>query len=121
MITDIKHVRGRELGIGRRRKSARNNEFWAEWLGQHCPTHCPMPPEPSGAQPAAPGGPSRLGRPLDIKQVAAIIGCSPWSVRNTLIPKQGLPYFRFGASSPLIFYTDQVVRWIESQQQKLRR
>jgi hypothetical protein len=31
------------------------------------------------------------------------------------MPK-GLPHFRSGASSKLIFYTDQIVRWIERQQ-----
>ena len=57
-----------------------------------------------------------LGLPLDIKQVAAVIGCSPWTVRQKLLPR-GLPFFRSAASGKLIFYTDQVARWIESQQQ----
>lgn len=56
-----------------------------------------------------------LGRPLDIKQVADMIGCSPWTVRRTLLPK-GLPYFRSAASSKLIFYEFQVVGWIAKQQ-----
>src|SRR5262249_15215225 len=33
-----------------------------------------------------------LGIPLNITEVARLIGCSPWSVRQTLIP-QGLPHF----------------------------
>jgi hypothetical protein len=57
-----------------------------------------------------------LGPPLDIREVAQLIGCSPWTIRQTLIPR-GLPHFRSGASGRLIFYTDQVVRWIENQQQ----
>ena len=57
-----------------------------------------------------------LGPPLTIAEVAELIGCSPWTVRQTLIPR-GLPHFRFKASGRLIFYQDQVVRWIESQQQ----
>ena len=65
----------------------------------------PKPPEPG----------SPLGRPLDIRGVAELIGCSPWTVRQGLIPK-GLPYFRSGASGKLIFYQDQVIRWIESKQ-----
>jgi hypothetical protein len=52
---------------------------------------------------------------MDIRAVAALIGFSPWTVRQKLIPF-GLPHFRSGASSKLIFYRDQVVRWIESQQ-----
>jgi hypothetical protein len=56
-----------------------------------------------------------LGIPLNIREVARMIGCSPWTVRQTLIPR-GLPFFRSGASGKLIFYRDQVIRWIESQQ-----
>jgi hypothetical protein len=56
-----------------------------------------------------------LGIPLNIAEVARMIGCSPWTVRQTLIPR-GLPHFRFTACGRLIFYRDQVVRWIESQQ-----
>jgi len=58
-----------------------------------------------------------LGPPLSIHKVAELIGCSPWTVRQTLIPR-GLPFFRSTASGRLIFYTDQVIRWIESQQRK---
>ena len=58
---------------------------------------------------------------MDIRQAAAVIGCSPWTVRQTLIPR-GLPHFRFKASGRLIFYRDQVIRWIKNQQkeEKLR-
>jgi hypothetical protein len=57
-----------------------------------------------------------LGEPLSIRKVARLIGCSPWSVRQTLISR-GLPHFRFTANGRLIFYRDQVIRWIENQQQ----
>jgi excisionase family DNA binding protein len=56
-----------------------------------------------------------LGEPLRIRDVAEMLGCSPWTVRQTLIPR-GLPHFRFGASGRLTFYRDQVIRWIEIQQ-----
>jgi hypothetical protein len=56
-----------------------------------------------------------LGLPLDIRGVAELIGCSPWTVRQRLMPS-GLPFFRFGASGKFIFYTNQVVRWIEARQ-----
>jgi hypothetical protein len=59
---------------------------------------------------------SALGVPLDMRGVARLIGCSPWTVRQRLMPS-GLPYFRSGASGKFIFYTDQVIRWIENQQQ----
>lgn len=56
-----------------------------------------------------------LGEPLTITQVAELIGCSPWTVRQRHLPK-GLPHFRAGANGKLTFYRDQVVRWIQSQQ-----
>jgi len=59
---------------------------------------------------------SALGMPLTIAEVALLIGCSPWTVRQTLIPR-GLPHFRFKASGRLTFYEGQVIRWIENQQQ----
>ena len=70
--------------------------------------------------PAAPtmdaGAPS-LGPPLSVRQVAHLIGCSVWTVRHTLMP-QGLPCFRTGPNSKLIFYREQVVRWLEARQQE---
>ncbi len=54
---------------------------------------------------------SELGEPLDIKGVARLIGCSPWTVRQVLIP-DGLPCFRAAANGKLIFYRQQVVRWV---------
>jgi hypothetical protein len=56
-----------------------------------------------------------LGDPMGIKQVARLIGCSPWTVRHALIP-QGLPHFRSGANGKLIFYEQQVVRWVLRKQ-----
>ena len=77
-----------------------------------------LPPDqrrPNVGQQAALYGP--LGPPMDIRQAAAVIGCSPWTVRQKLIP-MGLPRFRSGASGKLIFYLDQVVRWIENKQKE---
>ena len=56
-----------------------------------------------------------LGEPLTITQVAKLIGCSSWTVRQRHI-RSGLPHFRAGTNGKLIFYRDQVVRWIESKQ-----
>jgi hypothetical protein len=60
-----------------------------------------------------------LGEPMSIREVARLIGCSPWSVRQTLLPK-GLPHWRSGPSGKLIFYRDQVVRWLIRQQEQRR-
>lgn len=58
-----------------------------------------------------------LGEPLGIREVARLIGCSAWSVRKRHIPR-GLPYFRSGPGGRLIFYRNQVVRWIVDNQTK---
>lgn len=71
------------------------------------------PPSADGL--AAPPSESRLGRPMNLNEVAKMIGYSPWTVRQKLLPK-GLPYFRSAASGKLIFYRDQVIRWIEHKQ-----
>jgi len=61
-----------------------------------------------------------LGEPLGIREVAKLIGCSAWTVRQRHVPR-GLPHFRSGPSGRLIFYRDQVVRWIlECQRQGVR-
>lgn len=107
-----------KAGLGLERKSARLRAFSALPLGQCWPKHWPAQPGPilrDTGQSAGPLG-SGLGPPLTIVQVAQLIGCSPWTVRQTLIPR-GLPHFRFKASGRLTFYQDQVIRWIESQQQ----
>ena len=110
-------------------KPASLRGFSALTGGQHCPPHCPPPrgafPGRPGASGWPPGAPSceqgaaarasKLGSPLDIRAVALLIGCSPWTVRQTLIPR-GLPHFRFKASGRLTFYEAQVIRWIENQQ-----
>lgn len=58
-----------------------------------------------------------LGEPMGIREAARTIGCSPWSVRQTLLP-MGLPHWRSGPSGKLIFYRDQIVRWVLEHQQK---
>ena len=57
----------------------------------------------------------KLGAALDIRQVADLIGCSVWTVRQTLIPK-GLPHFRFTPLGRLTFYENQVIQWVQVKQ-----
>ncbi len=98
-------------------KPRQSRALSAPAAGKPCPWPCAPERGPFLGQPGAILGPPAppLGLPLDMRQVADLIGCSPWTVRQTLIPR-GLPHFRFGASGKLIFYRDQVVRWIENQQ-----
>jgi hypothetical protein len=56
-----------------------------------------------------------LGEPLTIKQVAELIGCSPWSVRQRYLVR-GLPHFRLDHHGKLIFYRNQVIAWLLRQQ-----
>lgn len=60
---------------------------------------------------------TKLGEPLSIHEVAVMIGCSAWAVRNVWVPL-GLPNLRSGPGAKLIFYREQVVAWILAQQQK---
>lgn len=60
----------------------------------------------------------QLGEPMTIRQTAKLIGCSVWSVRQTLM-RQGLPFVRFKSSGRLIFYRHQVVAWIVARQKNM--
>ncbi|HZR18561.1 MAG TPA: hypothetical protein VFE51_14815 [Verrucomicrobiae bacterium] len=76
--------------------------------------------EPGLASPLAdkladPPAAAKLGRPMYLTETAAMLGCSPWTVRQKLMPR-GLPFFRSAASGKLIFYEAQVERWIEKIQ-----
>jgi AraC-like DNA-binding protein len=76
--------------------------------GQSCPQHYPQVTQ---------YGNELLGLPLSIREVARLIGCSVWTVRQNYLP-QGLPHLRSGPHGKLIFFHDQVVRWILQHQQK---
>lgn len=95
----------RKSGFAPDRKLNELLSFRSPSLGQSYPQQCPPAKEVKS-----------LGKPLSLRGVATLIGCSAWSVRQALIP-MGLPVFRSRAGGKLIFYQDQVVRWIESRQQ----
>jgi len=58
-----------------------------------------------------------LGEPLSIDEVAELIGCSVWTIRQRYL-SAGLPHFRLGGIGKLIFYRNQIVRWILERQTK---
>jgi hypothetical protein len=109
-------VRGRRYGgksgFGPAGKSLDLLKLGPGYLGQPCPQECPHPDDPN-----IEGSPESLGAPLSINEVARLIGCSPWTVRHRYLPV-GLPYVRIGPAGKLIFYTNQIVRWLLRQQQK---
>ena len=89
-------------------KTLQIQAFSAESYGQNYPQHYPQEAE---------GGNEPLGAPLGIREVARLIGCSAWTVRQSYLP-QGLPHLRAGPRSKLLFFRDQVIRWILQHQQK---
>ena len=77
--------------------------------GQRYPYHYPRPDYPRSDD--------ALGEPLTIREAAKLLGCSPWTVRHSYLPK-GLPHLRSGPLGKLIFYRAQVVRFILERQKK---
>lgn len=60
-----------------------------------------------------------LGDAMSIREVAVLLGCSVWSVRQRFLPK-GLPHFRSGPSGKIVFFRQQVVAWILAQQAQMK-
>ena len=61
-----------------------------------------------------------LGDPMTIQEVAALLGCSPWTVRQRYL-RQGLPHLRACASGKLVFFREQVIGWILKRQQQRQK
>lgn len=104
----------RRSGLVANAKSFEMRPFSASGLGQSYPQHCPQYQDVN-ALPIDHTDGSPLGVPLTIREVARLIGCSAWTVRQRHLP-QGLPCFRSGPAGKLIFYRNQVVAWILRQQ-----
>lgn len=89
-------------------KAATSFDFSPFRLGHSSPPHCPAEcPRPGEADP--------LGSPLSIVEVAALIGCSTWTVRQKYLPL-GLPHFRVGPTGKLLFYKTQIILWLIAKQ-----
>ena len=95
----------RKSGSAIPRNAAPALDILAPTLGHSYPQHYP---------PRYPQQTAALGAPLSIRDVAKMIGCSAWTVRQTLMPR-GLPYFRCGGGK-VLFYKNQIIGWIETQQ-----
>ena len=85
-------------------KALNKNDLRSAPPGHGCPRQCPHYSD-------------ELGQPLNIREVARLIGCSAWSVRQRHIP-QGMPHFRSGPSGRLTFFERQVTAWIVERQKK---
>jgi hypothetical protein len=103
----------RKSGFGESAKGAESLAFPPVGLGQSCPQQYPQPAE--AIHTTASSG--SLGDPMDIVQVAALLGCSAWTVRQRYLP-QGLPHLRACASGKLVFFREQVIGWILKRQKQ---
>ena len=64
------------------------------------------------------GQDDELGEPLTIAKVAALLGCSIWTVRHRLLPA-GLPHFQANPpNGKYVFFERQVRAWILARQQE---
>lgn len=102
----------RKLGLPARRKRTDSLTFEAVAPGHSCPQRCPSPDQVPAAASA-----DLLGPPLSIKEAARLIGCSPWTVRQRYLAA-GIPHHRATPNGKLIFYRNQIVRWLLTRQQK---
>ncbi|PYP86007.1 MAG: hypothetical protein DMG65_19675 [Candidatus Angelobacter sp. Gp1-AA117] len=123
------HIRTVALGSGTKRSAKRHesdfggNTEGAKTLGfealrggqrkpYSCPEHCPYPEGTAEALTALP-----LGMPLTIEDVAELLGCSVWTIRQKYL-RQGLPYLRASSSGKFVFFREQVIDWILKRQTK---
>jgi hypothetical protein len=104
----------RKSGFGKGAKDTETLDFSTERVGLRYPQQYPY----SAGTDALASSVDVLGQPMNIGQVAALLGCSVWTVRQRYLPS-GLPHFRIGGTGKLVFYRNQIVRWIlEKQKQK---
>jgi hypothetical protein len=108
-----------ESDFPRNGKASESLDFRAVRGGQRKPYPCPQDcPHPGAVNESLHGSP--LGEPLTIEDVALLLGCSPWTIRQKYLP-QGLPCLRASASGKFVFFRGQVVSWILERQTKGRR
>jgi len=93
--------RGTLSGFGGSANGTETKTFAQSEVEQSYPRHYPHP----------------LGAPISIRQVAEVLGCSAWTVRQKFIPL-GLPHLRSGPSGRLTFFSNQVVAWVLAHQQR---
>jgi hypothetical protein len=111
-MTDRAATLLRKSGLSSARKSKVPLPLALRALGQRYPQRCP---QLDGIENTVFADP--LGDPLSIREAARLIGCSPWTVRQQYLP-QGLPHHRAAPKGKLIFYRNQVIRWLLREQQK---
>lgn len=103
-----------KYGRDRALKTAETLGFHEPSLGQRNPQHCPQSPNEDTRLSA---NDDLLGEPLAIEQVADLLGCSAWTVRQRYL-KQGLPFLQARPRGKLVFFREQVTAWILKRQRQ---
>jgi hypothetical protein len=109
-------VEGLKYGLAETAKATETLEFSGSGPGQRNPQHCPQPPGGNHSS-VSPGS---IGEPMDIGQVAALLGCSAWTIRQRYL-RQGLPHLQASARGKLVFFREQIVAWVEKRQQQRQK
>ena len=104
---------GLKYGPRAERKPAETLDFPQPDLGQLNPQHYPHRDQPAPTV----NGSDALGEPMNIAEVAGLLGCSMWTVRQKYLP-QGLPHVRASAVGKIVFFREQVIDWILKRQHK---
>ncbi len=105
-------VRQIKSGFANDSKSAETNDFLPHPLAQNGASESAR----ESARHAEGRAEPKLGLPLSITEVAQLLGCSAWTVRQRYMP-QGLPHLRATHGGRLVFFRDQVITWILKRQQ----
>jgi len=103
----------RKSAFGGNGKDAERLDFSPPRVGQSCPQQYPHPNDAIHATSSN----GSLGEAMDIGQVAALLGCSTWTVRQRYL-RQGLPHLQACASGKLVFFREQVIGWILKRQKQ---
>jgi hypothetical protein len=103
----------RKSDFERNAKGAETLDIPPVRVGQSCPQQYPHPANAIDAS----GLNGSLGEPMDIGQVATLLGCSAWTVRQRYL-RQGLPHLRACALGKLVFFREQVIGWILKRQKQ---
>ena len=61
-----------------------------------------------------------LGDPMTVDEVAELLGCSPWTVRQRYL-RQGLPHLQASTRGKLVFFREQIIAWVEKRQQQRQK
>ena len=111
--SEVERVTNRHTSrFGKRATDAESLEFSRGKRGQSCPQHCPHQDEAATSPDDL-----ALGGPLDIEDVATLLGCSVWTVRQRYLPG-GLPHIRASERGRFIFFREQIIDWILERQRK---